>query len=110
MLHVPAFCLFQKISQMSSKFRKDALAGLIVFLIALPLCLGIAQASGAPLFAGIVSGVIGGVVVGFFSKSQLSVSGPAAGLIAIVIVAIQGFGSFGIFLCAIVIAGFIQIL
>src|SRR5207342_2621332 len=81
-----------------------------VFLIALPLCLGIAQASGAPLFAGIVSGVIGGIVVGFFSKSQVSVSGPAAGLIAIVITAIQGFGAFEIFLCCIVVAGLIQLI
>ncbi len=95
---------------MSSSFRKDALAGLIVFLIALPLCLGIAQASGAPLFAGIVSGIIGGIVVGFFSKSQLSVSGPAAGLIAIVIGAIQGLGSFELFMCAVVVAGAVQLL
>ncbi len=95
---------------MSSVFRKDALAGLIVFLIALPLCLGIAQASGAPLFAGIVAGVIGGIIVGFFSKSQVSVSGPAAGLIAIVISAVQGFGAFEIFLCAVVVAGAVQIL
>ncbi len=95
---------------MSSSFRKDALAGLIIFLIALPLCLGIAQASGAPLFAGIVSGVIGGIVVGFFSKSHLSVSGPAAGLIAIVVGAIQGLGSFEIFMCAVVVAGAVQLL
>lgn len=95
---------------MSSTLRKDALAGLIVFLIALPLCLGIAQASGAPLFAGIVAGIIGGLVIGFFSKSALSVSGPAAGLIAIVITAIQGLGSFQIFLCAVLVAGFIQLL
>ena len=95
---------------MSVNFRKDALAGLIVFLIALPLCLGIAQASHAPLFAGIVAGVIGGIVVGFFSRSQLSVSGPAAGLIAIVIGAIEGFGSFQIFLCAVMVAGAVQLL
>lgn len=95
---------------MSKKFSKDALAGLIVFLIALPLCLGIAQASGAPLFSGIVAGVIGGIVIGSFSKSQVSVSGPAAGLIAIVIVAIQGLGSFQIFMCAIIIAGLVQLI
>lgn len=89
--------------------RKDVLAGIIVFLIALPLCLGIAQASGAPLFAGIISGILGGIVVGSLSKSQISVSGPAAGLIAIVITAIQGLG-FETFLCAIVIAGAIQLL
>jgi len=95
---------------MFATLKKDAVAGLIVFLIALPLCLGIAQASGAPLFAGIVSGIIGGLVIGFFSKSNLSVSGPAAGLIAIVITAIQGFGAFEIFMCAIIIAGAIQVL
>lgn len=95
---------------MFSSLKKDAVSGLIVFLIALPLCLGIAQASGAPLFAGIVSGVVGGIVIGFFSKSQLSVSGPAAGLIAIVISAIQGFGAYEIFMCAIIVAGVVQIL
>jgi MFS superfamily sulfate permease-like transporter len=94
---------------MSATFRKDALAGLIVFLIALPLCLGIAQASGAPLFAGVVSGIIGGIVIGFLSKSQVSVSGPAAGLIAIVVVAIQAL-SFEVFLCAVVVAGAVQLL
>ncbi len=91
------------------RYKKDLLAGLIVFLIALPLCLGIAQASQAPLFSGIVAGVIGGVVIGFFSKSNLSVSGPAAGLIAIVIVAIEQLGAFNIFLCAVIIAGAIQL-
>src|SRR5690606_6690712 len=86
------------------------LAGLIVFLIALPLCLGIAQASNAPLFSGIVSGIIGGIVIGFLSKSNYSVSGPAAGLVAIVIAALQDLGSFEIFLCAVVIAGVFQLL
>lgn len=95
---------------MSATLRKDALSGIIVFLIALPLCLGIAQASGAPLFAGIISGIIGGIVIGLLSKSQVSVSGPAAGLIAIVVTAIQGLGSFEIFLCAVVVAGLIQLL
>jgi MFS superfamily sulfate permease-like transporter len=95
---------------MSFAIRKDALAGIIVFLIALPLCLGIAQASGAPLFAGVVAGIIGGIVVGILSKSHVSVSGPAAGLIAIVVGAIQGLGSFEIFLCAVVVAGMVQLL
>jgi MFS superfamily sulfate permease-like transporter len=94
---------------MSPKIRKDSIAGLIVFLIALPLCLGIAQASGAPLFAGIVSGIIGGIVIGSLSKSHLSVSGPAAGLIAIVVVAIQTL-SFEVFLCSVVVAGLIQLI
>src|SRR5690606_24482291 len=74
------------------------------------LCLGIAQASQAPLFSGIVAGVIGGVVIGFLSKSNLSVSGPAAGLVAIVIVAIEQLGAFNIFLCAVIIAGAIQLI
>lgn len=89
--------------------KTDLTSGLIVFLIALPLCLGIAQASGAPLFSGIVAGVVGGIVIGFFSKSNLSVSGPAAGLVAIVIVAIQKMGAFDIFLCSVIIAGAIQL-
>jgi MFS superfamily sulfate permease-like transporter len=94
----------------TDNIKKDFLAGLIVFLIALPLCLGIAQASKAPLFSGIVAGIVGGIVVGFFSKSNLSVSGPAAGLTAIVLVAIGQLGSFPVFLCAVIIAGAIQLL
>ncbi|MCD6012477.1 MAG: hypothetical protein K0Q79_2339 [Flavipsychrobacter sp.] len=90
--------------------KKDFLAGLIVFLIALPLCLGIAQASHAPLFAGIVAGIIGGIVIGSLSGSQLSVSGPAAGLTAIVLAAITDMQAFDIFLCSVVIAGIIQLL
>ena len=91
-------------------FKTDLLAGLVVFLVALPLCLGIALASGAPLFAGIIAGVIGGLVVGFFSNSQLSVSGPAAGLTAILVAAITSLGSYEVFLLAVVLAGAFQIL
>lgn len=91
-------------------FKKDFLSGLIVFLIALPLCLGIAQASHAPLFAGIVAGIVGGIVVGFFSGSQLSVTGPAAGLTAIVLTAIGKLGAFDIFVCSVMIAGAAQML
>ncbi len=90
--------------------KNDLMAGLIVFLIALPLCLGIAQASNAPLFSGIVAGVVGGIVIGFLSKSNLSVSGPAAGLVAIVIGAIEKMGAFEIFLCAVMVAGAIQLI
>ncbi len=90
-------------------FKTDILSGAVVFLVALPLCLGIALASGAPLFAGIISGVIGGIVVGILSKSQLSVSGPAAGLTAIVLAAIGTLGSYQTFLVAVVLAGAIQI-
>lgn len=97
-------------ASMFAYFKKDALAGLIVFLIALPLCLGIAQASGAPLFSGVVAGIVGGIVIGFLSGSQLSVVGPAAGLTAIVLAAINDLGAFDIFLCAVVAAGFFQII
>jgi MFS superfamily sulfate permease-like transporter len=90
--------------------KNDLVAGVIVFLIALPLCLGIAQASNAPLLSGIVAGVVGGVVIGLFSKSNLSVSGPAAGLVAIVIGAIEQLGAFEIFLCAVIIGGGVQLL
>lgn len=99
-------------TQVSSKkyLKKDIVAGLIVFLIALPLCLGIAQASHAPLFAGIVAGIVGGIVIGALSASHLSVSGPAAGLTAIVLAAITELKFFEIFLCAVIIAGAIQLL
>lgn len=79
-------------------------------MVALPLCLGIALASGAPLFAGIIAGIIGGIVVGFLSNSELSVSGPAAGLTAIVLVAISDLGSFNVFLLAVALAGVMQFL
>jgi len=88
-------------------FKSDMLSGLVVFLVALPLCLGIAVASGAPPFAGIITGVIAGLVVGYLSGSNVSVSGPAAGLIAIVLAAITDLG-YEPFLVAVVIAGLIQ--
>lgn len=89
--------------------RHDAPAGLVVFLVALPLCLGIALASGAPLFSGLVAGVVGGIVVGFLSGSHVSVSGPAAGLAVIVASAITTLGSFEAFLAAVAISGLAQI-
>ncbi|WP_209389445.1 SulP family inorganic anion transporter [Chryseobacterium sp. RR2-3-20] len=84
-------------------------SGLVVFLVALPLCLGIALASGAPPLSGIISGIIGGLVVGAISNSNISVSGPAAGLTAIVLTAITDLGAFELFLCAGIIAGLIQL-
>jgi MFS superfamily sulfate permease-like transporter len=93
-----------------NNLKYDLPAGLVVFLVALPLCLGIALASGAPLFAGLISGIIGGLVVGFLSGSDISVSGPAAGLAVIVATAIQNLGSFRVFLLAVAISGLIQIL
>ena len=98
-----------KNNNLFSNLNADFASGLVVFLVALPLCLGIALASGAPLFSGIISGVVGGVVVGFLSQSQLSVSGPAAGLTAIVLTAITDLGAFNIFLTAVFIAGLIQL-
>ena len=89
--------------------KEDLPAGLVVFLVALPLCLGIALASGAPLFSGILSGIIGGIVVAFASGSALSVSGPAAGLTVIVLNGITTLGSYDQFLVAVVIAGILQI-
>lgn len=96
-----------------SNWRSDLPASLVVFLVALPLCLGVALASTGDnpvLFSGIIAGVVGGVVVGFFSGSRLGVSGPAAGLITIVLGAIATLGSFEAFLVAVVIAGVLQII
>ncbi len=89
--------------------KTDILSGVVVFLVALPLCLGIALASGAPLFSGIIAGVIGGIMVGLLSNSQLSVSGPAAGLAAIILTAISTLGDYPTFLLAVVLAGLFQI-
>ena len=91
-------------------YLKDLIAGLIVFLVALPLCLGISLASGAPIFSGLLSGCIGGIVVGFLSGSRTSVSGPAAGLTAIVAAQIENLGAFPTFLLAVLIAGVLQII
>ncbi|MCU4156722.1 SulP family inorganic anion transporter [Carboxylicivirga sp. A043] len=91
-------------------YKNDIPAGLVVYLVALPLCLGIALASGAPLFSGVISGIIGGIVIGFMSDSKLSVSGPAAGLTVIVFSAIATLGSFEAFLLAVFISGVIQLI
>lgn len=90
--------------------RQDIPAGLVVFLVALPLCLGIAQASGLPPFVGLLTGVIGGLLVTSLSPSRFAVSGPAAGLVTIVVAAIETLGSFSAFLTALVIAGALQCL
>lgn len=93
-----------------ANLNSDFAAGLVVFLVALPLCLGIAMASGAPLFSGIISGVVGGIVVGYLSQSHISVSGPAAGLTAIILTAVTDFKAFDVFLLAAFLAGAIQLL
>ncbi len=95
---------------LSTKYLKsDFLSGMVVFLVALPLCLGIAVASGMPPFSGIITGVIGGILVGFLSSSHVSVSGPAAGLIAIILAAVTKLG-YEAFLLAVVLAGVFQLL
>jgi len=90
--------------------KADIPASIVVFFVALPLCLGIALASGAPLFSGLIAGIVGGIVVGALSGSAIGVSGPAAGLAAIVLVAISTLGGFENFLLAVVLGGIIQVL
>ncbi|CAN5549557.1 hypothetical protein BH11BAC1_BH11BAC1_13450 [soil metagenome] len=89
--------------------KHDLPAGLSVFLVALPLCLGIALASGAPLYAGLLSGIIGGLAVALISGSQLAVSGPAAGLTTVVAASIISLGDYRIFLLAVMVAGLFQL-
>jgi len=92
------------------KFQyKDLISGLSVFLVAMPLCLGIALASGAPMASGLLGGIIGGIIIGAISGSSTSVSGPAAGLAAIVLASIVEIGSFDAFLIALILAGMLQI-
>ncbi|WP_282070885.1 SulP family inorganic anion transporter [Polaribacter atrinae] len=95
---------------MFKNIKNDLPASIVVFFVALPLCLGIALASGAPLFSGVIAGIVGGVVVGGLSGSKLGVSGPAAGLAAIVLTAIATLGSYENFLVAVVLGGIIQII
>ncbi len=90
--------------------KNDLPASIVVFFVALPLCLGIALASGAPLFSGLIAGIVGGIFVGSLSGSHIGVSGPAAGLAAIVLTAIATLGSFENFLLAVVLGGIIQLL
>ncbi|MDA0934850.1 MAG: SulP family inorganic anion transporter, partial [Planctomycetota bacterium] len=96
-------------ARLSQTLPRDLVSGLVVFLVALPLCLGVAVASGAEPFSGILAGIVGGLVVGALSNSQTSVSGPAAGLTAVVAAQITALGSFEAFLAAVVIAGVIQL-
>ncbi len=96
--------------KLTKTLPRDLVSGLVVFLVALPLCLGIALASGAPLFSGLIAGIVGGIVVGSLSGSNTSVSGPAAGLTAVVASQISSLGSFEAFLLAVAIAGVIQVI
>lgn len=100
----------RSVSNPLGNLKYDIPSSIVVFLVAIPLCLGIALASGAPMMSGLIAGVVGGVVVGAFSGSNLSVSGPAAGLTTIVLAAIAQLGSYEAFLCAVVLGGFFQIL
>ena len=96
-------------NKLFSNFKNDLPASIVVFFVALPLCLGIALASGAPLFSGLISGIVGGVIVGILSGSKIGVSGPAAGLAAIVLTAIGTLGGYENFLVAVVLGGIIQV-
>src|SRR5215211_2809825 len=100
----------RRASSYLKNFGADIPSSIVVFLVALPLCLGIALASNAPLFSGLIAGMIGGMVIGALSGSQLSVSGPAAGLTAIVVAAILKLPSFEAFLLSVVICGVLQII
>lgn len=97
-------------NRIGETITSDFRSSLVVFLVALPLCLGIAIASGAPPMAGLIAGIIGGVIVGSISKSSVSVSGPAAGLTVIVLDSISSLGTFPLFLAALVVAGILQFL
>ncbi|EZH73486.1 membrane protein [Aquimarina atlantica] len=96
-------------SNLFKNLKSDIPASIVVFFVALPLCLGIALASGAPLFSGLIAGIVGGIVVGAMSGSQIGVSGPAAGLAAIVLTAIGALGGYQNFLLAVVLGGVIQL-
>ncbi|CAH8287365.1 MFS superfamily sulfate permease-like transporter [Mariniflexile fucanivorans] len=95
---------------MFKSIKNDLPASIVVFFVALPLCLGIALASGAPLFSGLIAGIVGGIVVGGLSGSKVGVSGPAAGLAAIVLTAIGSLGGYENFLVAVVLGGIIQVI
>ena len=101
--------MLQTNGPLSATLPRDLTSGLVVFLVALPLCLGVALASGAPLLSGVLAGIVGGILVGMLSGSHTSVSGPAAGSTAVVAAQIVALGSFPAFLLAVVLAGLIQI-
>ncbi|MFN8577208.1 MAG: bifunctional SulP family inorganic anion transporter/carbonic anhydrase [Candidatus Sericytochromatia bacterium] len=97
-------------NKMLLHLKNDIPAGIVVFLVALPLCLGVALASGAPLFSGIITGIVGGMIVSLISGSPLSVSGPAAGLAAIVLQAVTDLKDYNVFMLAVMISGILQLL
>lgn len=91
-------------------YLADLKASIVVFLVAMPLCLGVSLASGAPLISGLIAGIVGGIVVGLLSSSKTSVSGPAAGLTVVVLNAVTELGDFYLFTGAVVLAGCAQIM
>ncbi len=97
-------------NKLFSTLKNDIPSSVVVFFVALPLCLGIALASGAPLFSGLIAGIVGGIIVGALSGSNIGVSGPAAGLAAIVLAAIASLGGYENFLVAVVLGGAIQLI
>lgn len=108
---MPSYSSFRSLAHYRAAYLPDDLtAGLSVFFVSLPLCLGVALASGAPLFAGLVAGIVGGMVVGLLSGSEVSISGPAAGLAIIVVEAIRASGSYRAFLVAVILAGVFQLI
>jgi len=106
----PSDTIPKNFSFYAANLKYDLPASIVVFLVATPLCLGIAMASGAPLFSGIIAGIVGGIIVGSLSKSQVGVSGPAAGLAVIVFNAISSLGTWEIFLMAVVLSGVFQVI
>lgn len=100
--------MIARMRQYTGLLKRDAIAGIVVALVAVPLCLGIALSVGASPFSGMLSGIIGGLVIGFLSPSRVSVSGPAAGMIAVVLAAMADLGSFPTFLMALTLAGLLQ--
>src|SRR5438093_250994 len=102
--------MINRTKQYLSALPSDFMSSVVVFLVALPLCLGIALGSNAPLFSGIIAGMVGGIVVGIASGSQLSVSGPAAGLTAVVAAAIGKMPAFEAFTLSVVLAGVLQVI
>lgn len=110
LIFIPNGCFMSVLNLRKPFYLKDILSGLVVFLVALPLCLGIALASGAPIISGIIAGIVGGIVVGVLSGSHISVAGPAAGLTAVILVQLdQLSGNYAAFLLCIIFAGLLQI-
>lgn len=102
--------MFDRFNRYTNYAKTDVPSSIVVFLVALPLCLGIALASNAPLFSGVIAGIVGGIVIGYFSSSHVSVSGPAAGLTFITIMALKDLPTFESFLLCILITGVLQII